>query len=250
METHALNEFHISPFANFYEALTDSFIDVGRVAASLKSHLPRGAELFEIGLGTGYFASMFTSDGYTVKGIQPQDELLPILKRKHGEIRIMAECKLEDYEFQEQYETIVSHSSAFLFTRHEVAFGHHGEILTTYIFQSFITRREEVVRCLERTLRALVPGGRLFINIQTNPLPFTTIECGADQLTFEMTRCAYFLELGLVEKTFRLTYQGHIYHVNDNRFCETYAEFAGQVSGLGFKATVSEDRCWIIVSHA
>jgi SAM-dependent methyltransferase len=250
METHCRNEFQITPFAEFYEAITDSFIDVGGAAASLKRYLPRGAELFEIGLGTGYFASMFTADGYIVKGIQPQDELLPILKRKHEDIGIVAECKLEDYKFLELHETIVSHSSVFLFTRHEIAFGRHGEVLTTYIFQSFITEREEVVRCLEKTLRALTPGGRLFINIQTNPPPFATINCADHQLIFQMTRCAYFLELGLVEKTFRFTYQGHSYHVNDHRFCETYAEFAEQVSRLGFKAAVSEDRYWIIVSRA
>jgi hypothetical protein len=249
MESHAHNEFQIGPFADFYEPLTDSFIDIERVATSLKAYLPRGAELFEIGLGTGYFASKFIADGYIVKGIQPHDELLPILKRKHRDIRIMAECKLEDYEFSEQYHAIVSHSSAFLFTRHEMIFGRHGETLTTYIFQSFITS-EEVLRCLEKTLQALSPDGRLFINIQSNPLPFATIDCGDDQLLFEMTRCAYFLDLRFVEKTFRLTYQGNTYHVNDNRFCETYAQFAEQVLRLGFESVISEDRYWIIVSRA
>lgn len=249
MVTHAHNEFHISPFAAFYEQLSDTFIDIKRAANSLKRHIPAGAEIFEVGLGTGYFASMFTADGYKVKGIQPRDEMLPILKRKHAEIEVVAECKLEDYRFTEQHETIISHSSAFLFTRHEVSFGHNSEVLVTYVFQSFITDREEVIICLQKTLNALTPRGRLFINIQTNPLSSAMVGSRDDQLIFEMTRCHYFMDLGRVEKTFLLTYRGSTYRVDDIRFCTTYADFANQVSIHGFKAAISEDRNWVIINR-
>jgi SAM-dependent methyltransferase len=242
-------EFHISPFAEFYEQISDSFIDTRRAAESLKRHLRASSGLFEIGLGTGYFASLFTADGYTVSGIQPRDEMLPILKRKHPDVKVVAECKLEDYQFTERHETIVSHSSVFLFTTHEVAFGHHGETLTTYIFQSFVSGREKARGCLRKSLRALAPGGRLFINIQNNPMPFVAVGDRGERLTFEMLRCDYFLEVGRVEKTFRLTHRGHTYLVEDSRYCETYSDITNYVSGLGFTASISEDRQWVVLEH-
>jgi SAM-dependent methyltransferase len=249
MLANVTTEFHISPFAEFYEQLSDSFIDIRRAAESLKGYLPRGSELFELGLGTGYFASMFTGDGYTIKGIQPRDEMLPILKLKCPDVKVVAECTLEDYYFTEKHETIVSHSSVFLFTRHETAFGRHGETCISYIFQSFIKGRGQVVDSLGKSLRALAPGGRLFINIQDNPLPFVAIGDGEERLTFEMLRCNYSLELGQVEKTFRLTYRGRTHLVNDNRYCEKYSDFTHHVSDLGFQASISGDRQWVILKH-
>lgn len=248
MRPETFSEFHIPSFADFYEPLTDSFIDIERVAESLKKHIRKSEVLFEIGLGTGYFASKLTRDGYVVKGIQPKDEMLTVLKRNHADIEVLGECLLQDYVFREQYAAIVSHSSVFLFTRHQSKFGAHGEVLTSFIFQSFIKCRDEMVRSLHKTLRALTNNGQLFINIQTNPLPLVTVRNGDDELTFEMTRCEYFLDLGLVEKTFHLTHKGESHHVNDTRYCETYAEFQAQVSRLGFRASVSDDRCWVIVS--
>jgi hypothetical protein len=247
MESLVANEFQLGPFAEFYDLLSDSFIDIDRVTDSLKLYLLPGSKLFEIGLGTGYFASKFTADGYTVKGIQPQDEMLIVLKRKYPEIEIVAESKLEHYIFEQKHDTIISHSSVFLFTRHQSAFGQNGEMLISYIFQSFIKTRSEALRCLDKTLLALAPGGRMFINIQSNPLPIVMVNNGDDQMKFEMSRCDYFLELGYVEKTFRLTYAGQTYQIDDMRSCETYSKFADHVSRLGFDVSVSADEYWVIV---
>jgi len=247
METLVANEFQVSPFAEFYEPLSDSFIDMTRVTNSLKLHLLPGAEIFEIGLGTGYFASKFTADGYTVKGIQPRDEMLTILKRDHPEIEIVAESTLEDFYFTTKYDTIVSHSSVFLFTRHQSPFGENGEVLVSYIFQSFIKNRADAFRCLEKTLLALTPSGRMFINIQSNPLPMVIVSDGKDQVTFEMSNCRYFLDMGRVEKTFRLIHSGCTYQIDDTRYCETYSKFVDHISRIGFEAAVSEDEYWIIL---
>jgi SAM-dependent methyltransferase len=249
MKNNKTNEFNLSLFAEFYEPISDTFIDIKQVSDSLKRQIPKGAEIFEIGLGTGYFASMFTDDGYKVKGIQPQDEMLIKLKQRNADIEILAECKLEEYEFTKQYDIIISHSSVFLFTQIDHSGGKNGEIITWYILQSFIPNKAEVIANIKKTLNALTSDGRLFINIQTNPLTYASIGNGEEQLTFEMTRCNYFLELGLVEKTFRLTYKGHFDLINDTRFCQTFTEFVNQITKFGFKVSISEDRYWIIVEH-
>lgn len=245
----ASNEFQINPFAKFYEPITDSFIDIKRSSDSLKRYLIGSKELFEIGLGTGYFAAQFIGDGYKVRGIQPKDELLSVLKQKNIGVEIVAECKLEDYQFTEKHETIVSHSSVFLFTEHESRFGQNGEMLKSYVFQSFIVNKKIVLDCLHKTLNALTIDGRLFINIQINPLPFITIENNEEMLTFSMTECNYFLEMGYVEKKFNLTYTDQIYEVEDIRFCETYGEFVLQMQAYGFQVLISDDRQWIIVER-
>ena len=203
--------------------------------------------MFELGLGTGHFASMLMDLGITVKGIQPQDEMLVVLKKTHPEIEIVSECKLEEYEFTERHQHIISHSSVFLFTRHVVPFGPSGETLTSYMFQSFIRDGDEVLACLQKTLRALSPHGRLFINTQANPSPYVSVCNGDETLTFEMTRCNYSLESRYVEKTFRLTYKGMVYEVSDVRFCDTYRRFAQWVTEFGFKSSISSDERWIII---
>lgn len=243
------SEFYIAPFVKYYEEITDSFIDVKSVAESLKRYIPTNAQIFEVGLGTGYFASMFAHDGYRVKGIQPPDEMLSVLKQKSSNIEIVAECKLENYTFSEQYETIVSHSSVFLFTRHETPFGLNKEVLHSYMFQSFIREKTELLRNLHKTLMALLPNGSLYINIQSNPLSFVQFDRDGEQITFEMNCCDYFLELNRVEKTFTLTYSGESYEVHDHRFCETYTAFADQVFQYGFKTSISEDQNWVIVNR-
>lgn len=250
MTTTVSDEFQIGPFAKFYEQISDSFLDTKGAAESLKLHLKLGAEVFELGLGTGYFASMLTADGYVVRGIQPDDEMLPLLKHRHADVQVVAERKLEDYEFTRRHETIVSHSSVFLFTSIALACGRHGETLTSYIFQSFIEERAKVLECLGKALGALTPDGRLFVNIQTNPLPLAEVESAGEKLTFEMLGCEYFLDLGRVEKVFRLTYDGRVHEVRDDRFCATYSDFASHVSRLGFKASISTDRRWVIVGRA
>lgn len=249
MESHFPNEFQISPFAQHYEAISDTFIDIRRVAASLQSHLTPGAHVFEIGLGTGYFASILTAAGYTVEGIQPADEMLPLLKQRHPEIRIAGECKLEDYQFAGKFNTIVSHSSIFLVTRHETSFGLQGEVSVVYLLQSFAPTEECVTACLQKVLNALTPNGRLFINIQSNPHPFAAVDVGGEQLIFEMMNCVYFMDSRRVEKRFRLTFRQHTYHVNDFRYCEPYPVFVGRLKESGFRATITEDRLWVVVTR-
>lgn len=243
------NEFEISPFARFYELITDTFIDTKGAAESLKNFLSIGSEIFEIGLGTGYFASLLTKDGYKVKGIQPKDEMLTILKEKDTKIKVLAECKLEDYEFTEKYETIVSHSSVFLFTQHKVPFGQHGETLTSHIFQSFIINRFEVFRCLHKVLKALTLNGKLFINIQNNPLPSVTINNDKEPLIFNMDRCDYFLELEYVEKEFSLIYKKQNFKIYDRRYCITYCDFINQLHQYKFNASISRDLRWIVINR-
>lgn len=250
MTTTVGDEFQIGPFAKFYEQISDSFLDTRGAAESLKPHLKPGAEVFELGLGTGYFASILTADGYVVRGIQPDDEMLPLLKHRHADVQVVAECKLEDYEFTRRHAAIVSHSSVFLFTSIALACGRHGETLTSYIFQSFIEERAMVLECLGKTLDALTPDGKLFINIQTNPLPLAQVESEGEKLTFEMLGCEYLLDLGRVEKVFRLTYDGRIHEIYDNRFCATYRDFMSRISEFGFRASISNDRRWVVVSRA
>lgn len=250
MESHAPNEFHIRHFAQHYEAISDTFIDIRRVTASLESHLARGAHVFEIGLGTGYFASLLTAAGHTVEGIQPADEMLPLLKRQHPDIVIAGECKLEDYQFTQKFDTIVSHSSFFLVTRHETSFGPQGEVCVRYVLQSFAPTEDSVITCVHKILNALTSNGRLFINIQSNPLMFAAVEVGGERLTFEMTRCVYFMDLRRVEKTFRLTFRQHTHHVNDHRYCEPYLAFVERLATCGFRATITEDCRWVMVTRS
>jgi hypothetical protein len=244
------NEFALDLFARFYEPISDSFIDTRGAADSLKAWLPARADLFEIGLGTGHFASFLTSSGYTVRGIQPRDALLPQLRQNHPTIEVVAETTLEDYAFDKQHEYIVSHSSVFLFTKITAFLAQSEEAMTSYIFQSFIKSRQDVITCLRKTLTALTPSGRLFINIQRNPLPIANIETPQGQLTFKMANCEYFLDLNLVEKTFHLTYQNDTHVLDDVRYCQTFAEFISQVNEFGSNAIVSNDRRWVVVTRS
>ncbi len=249
MPINVATEFQVAPFARHYEELSDTFIDMRAVCDSLKQHIPAGSALFELGLGTGYFASQFTAAGYTVMGIQPADEMLPKLKQSHPEIKVVAEAKLEEYEFTERHESIVSHSSVFLFTRHEIPFGSSGEILSVLVFQSFITREQAVYANLFKTLRALTPSGRLFINVQRNPLPRARVGPSENPLTFEMTDCIYSMDLGFVEKRFTVSHGVGCYTINDRRFCAVYAEFARRVGDAGGRCSITEDGLWVIIDR-
>jgi hypothetical protein len=250
MELYVPNEFHVSPFAEFYESISDSFIDIRAVADSLRALIPKGSTIFEIGLGTGYFASQFAADGYVIEGIQPPDEMLPILKRKHPTISIVGECILEEYEFTKSYDWIVSHSSVFLFTKHDIPFGRRGEVFTSFVFQSFVIGEALLTRCIEKTLLALTRNGVLFINIQTNPLASAVLDVSGGELIFDMTRCDYFMDIGIVEKTFRLSFKGHSYHVNDHRQCHSFLWFAREVAQAGFRAELTADRRWVMISRS
>jgi len=248
MEPSVPNEFHIHPFALHYEVISDTFLDTRGAAASLMSQLAPGERVFEIGLGTGYFASLLVAKGAEVEGIQPADELLPILKDRHPNVRIVGEAKLEDYVFDRLHSTIVSHSSVFLFTTHEVAFGRNGEARISLVLQSFVLKELVMHDCLRKVVSALAPDGRLFINIQTNPLQRAVVGEGDDQLVFEMTKCVYHMDFKRVEKWFRLSYRQRSYLVQDNRFCEPYYHFLDRLASLNCRASVTQDGMWVIIS--
>lgn len=249
MKKHHQTEFQVGLFAEYYDQISDTFIDIKKAANSLKSLISNKRELFEIGLGTGYFASMFIDDGYKIAGIQPKDEMLTILKRKFPVIEILGECKLEDYHFTRKHQIIVSHSSVFLFTKHQTNFGLNNETRINYVFQSFITDPDIIFDCFKKILESLTSDGQLFINIQTNPLPLVKVKTDRGWLIFEMTYCNYFFELGYVEKHFRLSHDQQIFEIEDKRFCMPYSEFKTEISKLGFFITVSENKDWIILSN-
>jgi hypothetical protein len=95
-------EFHLSAFAKHYEKLSDTFIETRNASDSLKRLITPGDTIFEIGIGTGYFASHFCNDGYALCGIQPKDQMLVYLKNNHPDINVLAEKKLEDYRFERE----------------------------------------------------------------------------------------------------------------------------------------------------
>jgi SAM-dependent methyltransferase len=249
MESRARNEFEVNPFVVHYEEISDTFINIKDVARSLKQHIPPGSLIFELGLGTGYFAAQFLGDGYSVCGIQPPDEMLPKLKRSYPGVRIVAEARLEDFHFPDRYDTIVSHSSVFLFTRHPLPFGPSGEVVESLVLQSFIKDESLVDENLAKILQALRPGGKLFVNIQSNPLPRVEVGPPEDRLVFEMTRCLYHLDLYRVEKNFRVTWRDHIYHVDDDRSCFPFSEFRNRLVQAGGRFRVTDDWLWVIIER-
>lgn len=249
MESRTRNEFEIHPFVDYYEEISDTFVNIKDAARSLKQHIPPGSLIFELGLGTGYFAAQFLRDGYSVCGIQPPDDMLPKLKRSYPGVRIVAEAKLEDFRFPDRYDTIVSHGSVFLFTRHPTPFGPSGEVMESLVFQSFIKDESLVDENLAKTLEALRHGGKLFINIQSNPLPRVEVGPSEDRLVFEMTRCLYQLDLFKVEKTFKVTWRDRIYHVDDDRSCFPFSEFRGRLAGAGGRFRVTDDGLWMIIER-
>lgn len=242
------NEFELDAFATYYEELSDTFIDIKKAAASLKGFIPKGAQIFEIGLGTGYFAEQFLQEGYSVCGIQPQDKMLVRLKKERPDVVIKSETKLESYTFDDHYNIIVSHSSVFLFTRIERIVGPNGEIGVSFVFQSFIDKLSTAFS-LAKVLLALSPGGQFFINIQTNPLPLAEVGPTEDRFRFEMIRCVYSLDQEKVEKTFRTTYRGEAKTMEETHYCLRYSDFEQLLKVIGGKASITKDGQWIILER-
>ena len=249
MDQNVKDEFDIDAFAQYYEALSDTFIDIRKAAASLKKLIPKASQIFEIGLGTGYFAEQFLKDGYTVCGIQPPDQMLTRLRKERPNVFIKAEARLEDYAFDDQYDVIVSHSSVFLFTRLEALSGPHGEIDESLVFQSFIGNKLLMVSNLVKVLLALSPGGKFFINVQTNPLPLAEVGPPEDRFKFEMTRCVYNLVTERVEKMFRATYQAKSYIMPEIHYCSRYSDFKRYVELIGGTVELAEDGQWVILER-
>jgi hypothetical protein len=242
-------EFEITPFARYYEELSDSFINMNEVVNSFAALVPSGASVFELGLGTGYFASKVFNLGYKLSGIQPEDEMLLRLKSEHPEIRIVGQSKLEDYEFTDRHDFIVSHSSVFLFTEHFTLFG-KGETRRRLVFQSFIKDEAQVYSNVEKVLEALNPCGCILVNIQTNPPVETRVGPADDQVVFEMTECVYDFEMCKVQKRFVIKNKGNRFEVLDERFCTHFNKFREHLTRVGGTLRISPDRRWIILSRA
>ncbi len=246
------NEFEVDAFALYYRELSDTFIDIKKAASSLKKLIGKEEQIFEVGLGIGYFAEQFLGDGYSVVGIQPPppDKMLIILKRDYP-ATILAEKKIEDYEFDRQYNVIVSHSSVFLFTRVEDGIYKNVGSVDSPVFQSFIDKALAIEN-LRKILSALSPTGRFFVNIQTNPLPFSEVGPSNDRFRFEMVRCEYSLHQGKVQKIFRTTC------IKDGKpetpqvmpethYCLRYSKFMELLESVGGDCEISDDNQWVIL---
>lgn len=242
------NEFEIDVFAERYELLSDTFIDMPRVVDSIEQLLPKCATVFEIGLGTGYFASELIARGYRVEGIQPRDAMLPRLRMRGLPIIIRAEATLEEYVFDQSYQAIISHSSVFLFTKHTAAFGESGELRSELVFQSFIADGISAFSNLLKALGALSFGGKLYINVQRNPLRVVEVGPEDDMLRFEMSMCSYDFVRQRVTKHFRSTFRDKCILVEDVRYCLPYTEFTRHVNLFGVKVEVTSDGLWVVIS--
>lgn len=183
-------------FAQYYDGISDTFIPIDQVAASFIEQTDPQELVFEIGIGTGYFASYLIENDRRVCGIEPSHDMRDQLAERLPRVKVEA-ARLEEYTFDQLYKTIVSHSSVFLVTR----LGETDEL----VFQSFIQNRKLALEALEKVLAALAPGGRFFINIQSNPKERATTRDGA---VFEMIECNYDLQRESVRKVFRMSVPG------------------------------------------
>lgn len=242
------DEFEIEAFADYYEELSDSFIDMATVTASLKSQLDDQSQIFEIGLGTGYFAKQFHRD-YMYCGIEPSPIMLHKLRTKNLEVEIKGQQYLQDYVFDSQYDVIVSHSSVFLFTKLEALSFVSGEEQVVLVFQAWMKNAAEVFDNIERVMDALRPHGRFFINIQTNPPARVEVGPAGDKFVFEMVKCKYYFDLERVEKIFRATYRGEIKHMNETQYALRYYDFKRTIEDKGLRVGISDDREWVVIQQ-
>jgi hypothetical protein len=239
----------VTGFAKYYRELSDSFIDITGAANSLKNQIQKGACIFEIGLGIGYFAEQFLEDGYVVSGIQPPppDTMLAVLKRNHPSL-IVAEKRIEDYTFDSQYDVIVCHSSVFLFTRIEDERYSGASSMDSPIFQSMIPK-QIAVENIRKVLSALSATGRFFVNIHTNPRPSVEVGMSGDRLTYEMRRCVYDLDAQKVEKRNVIIYRGTETISDETHFCLRYGEFGQLIESLNGKVSLLEDGYWVVIEN-
>jgi SAM-dependent methyltransferase len=250
MKAKTNDEFEIEAFAKYYDELSDSFIDIRKASDSLKSQIDEESQIFEIGLGTGYFAKHFHYYGYSICGIQPKDEMLPRLKEAHPTLGIKAEKKLEDYDFgSDEYDVIVSHSSVFLFTKLESVSLASGETEGVFVFQSFLKEKSQVINNIEKVLKALRPNGKFFINVQTNPPRRVEVGPDDDRFVFEMVKCVYHFDLEKVEKVFRTTHRGYPNIMEEVHCALRYGDFKPLVEKMGGKVTISDDLEWVILER-
>jgi hypothetical protein len=207
--------------------------------------LPRGSQIFELGMGTGYFGQFLSRDGYRVSGIQPADGMLARLRRDRPELNVVAEQYIQDYQFTEQHPAIVSHSSVFLFTSPDAYM--QGQAGQGPVFQSFIRDEGETFRSMDKVMDALTPDGGLYINIQPNAKPFAQID---PTLSFEMTSCQYDFGANRVDKTFAITSNGQRKVLDpDISYVLRWGDFDPMMRQRGHQARVSDDGFWVVVSR-
>jgi hypothetical protein len=237
--------FQFEPFARYYNELSDAFIDMEAATSSLKSQITKDNTLFEIGLGTGYFAGSFHNDGYNICGIQPNDQMLLKLKQDYPGIRVKGEAYLQDYVFDDQYDVIISHSSVFLFTKLTSQFP-TGERLHFLLFQSFINAKQRTIENLLKVMNALTSNGKFFINIQTNPKH--NVEIG-EHFSFGLDQCDYYADLNRVDKVFRTTRNGTTDLSKQPCLVIPYHELKRIIDVVGCQIRVSEDFRWVILGN-
>ena len=239
-------EFFNPLFAQHYEAIADTFIDTKGAAASLKKLLSPDSSIFEIGMGTGYFAQELADDGYHMVGSQFDDLMYKRLEAEHPDLDVVSHERIETYQFDRSYDAIVSHSSIFLFTRPDTTTAQ--QIGTDLIFQSFNTDGEISYEALDKVMGALNPGGGLYINIQPNAqrsAPFVP------NMTFEMYSCDYDFDQHLVEKAFGFVVDGEDkpFPDTDRSYVQKWDEFLASIDERGYTAEVSDDGYWVIVKN-
>jgi hypothetical protein len=139
---------------------------------------------------------------------------------------------------------------ALFFTQLEAPPRSNGEFDVSLVFQSFIRNKLLMISNLVKVLLALSPGGKFFINVQTNPLLSAEVGPPEDRFKFEMTRCAYNLDLERVDKTFLATYRARSYLMPEVHYCLGYSEFKRHIELIGGNIRLDEDGQWVILERA
>lgn len=243
---HTHSEFDVKIFVDSYEDIADTFIDTAGAADSLKKQVPPTSKIFELGLGTGYFAQFLQKDGYDVSGIQPPDGMLERLKRDHPTLKVMGEAYIQDYDFTQQYDVIVSHSSVFLITKPDDELAQ--KINTNLIFQSFILDEAVIFDNIDKIMNALRPNGKLVINIQPNAHRSAQVY---DDLFFEMSECEYDFDSARVRKVFGMTVNGvTTIFPADNSYVLKWETFEAKLKDKGYQVRIFDDGYWAEVTKA
>lgn len=238
------SEFDDVFFAKEYRAIADTFIDTKGAAESFMNLVPTTNTIFELGLGTGYFASHLYFAGYDITGIEPPGKMLPVLKADYPNLPIKAELPLEEFQFDEKYDVIVSHSSIFLITTPSDPKAQLND--DNLIFQSFIKDGKTNAQNLKKVLDALSDNGKLMINVQTNAKPDAPFGPGK---SFQMLDCVYDFPNNKVSKTFAITVDGFQKVLDpDISYVLVWDKFKKQLADFGYSAIVTNDRKWVVIS--
>jgi hypothetical protein len=117
------NETHANAiFAEFYPELSPKFLDYERARAAFRKIVETRERCLEIGIGSGVFALELIKEGYQIDGLeQPNSLMLDALKKSlkdtSGYKPNLIEKKAQEYDFDDEYDVIFSHSGPFFFVR-------------------------------------------------------------------------------------------------------------------------------------